>query len=49
MQRPIETRLAASLEQRYFVFYSQFLTFKFADAEVVGMGPLIFFFNFMLE
>ena len=39
----------AGLQARDFVFYSQFLTFKFGDAEVVGVRSLIFFFNFVLE
>jgi len=38
-----------SFQQRYFVFYSQFLAFKFVEAEVVGVRPLIFFIDFVFE
>lgn len=45
----METRSVPGFEQRYFVFYSQFLAFKFDDAEAVGVRTLIFFIDFVLE
>lgn len=41
--------LVFGFELRYFVFYSQFLTFKFGKSDVVGVRPLVFVANFLLE
>ena len=41
--------LGLDLERRYFVFYSQFLAFKFSESEIVGVRSLTFVFDFLLE
>ena len=41
--------LAPGLERHYFVFYSQFLTFKFSESEIIGTRSLTFVFDFLLE
>ena len=46
---PFRSELVLSFQQRYFVFYSQFLAFKFVEEKIVGVRPLIFFIDFVFE